>query len=166
PVIPATFGIILFISGHSRLLMQCPLYPQKRTLDGANEMSARGQNGRAISARFIFSHDHSPPNSPKFFEQEQGRTAESLVGLTRNYRVAIEPSSFVTASRRRSSYANCESESSRAPMTTMRSPRRANLTNISPQASRSGKAKAFRPHRWISQTISSLPTLRSTVPPK
>src|SRR5262249_1043794 len=112
PVIPTTFGITLWISGHSRLLMQCPLYPQKRTLDCANEMSAKGQNGRAISARFIFSHDHSPPSSPKFiFEQEQGRTAESIVGLTCNHRVAIEPSSFVTASRRRSSYANCESES-------------------------------------------------------
>src|SRR5262249_55970549 len=83
PVIPTTFGITLWISGHSRLLMQCPLYPQKRTLDGANEMSAKGQNDRAISARFIFSHDHSPPSSPKFiFEQEQGRTAESIVGLT------------------------------------------------------------------------------------
>src|ERR1700730_7885990 len=52
--------------------------------------------------------------------------------------------SFVAASRRRSSCANCESESSRAPMTTMRSPRRANLTSTSPLAPRSAKAKALR----------------------
>src|SRR5215472_6533260 len=41
---------------------------------------------------------------------------------------------LVSASRRSSSCANCESESSRAPMTTMRSPLRAKLTNMSPQA--------------------------------
>src|SRR4029450_6972879 len=117
-------------------------------------------------------------NSCLWSDSEQATNEKSLVhnsaycmmqakpGLTFSHQVAIEPSSLVTASRRRSSCANCESESSRAPMTTMRSPGRANLISMSPQASRSGKAKAFRPHRWISKTISSLPTLRSTVPPK
>src|SRR5262245_60424975 len=80
--------------------------------------------------------------------------------LLASTRMACHPS------RRTSSWANCESESSRAPMTTMRSPRRANLTRASPQAPRSGKAKALRPRCSISQAISRLPTLRSTVPPK
>ena len=33
------------------------------------------------------------------FEQGHGRKAQSIVGLTCNHHVAIEPSSFVTASR-------------------------------------------------------------------
>ena len=70
-----------------------------------------------------------------------------LLSVTCNHQVAIESSSLVTASRRRSSCANCESESSRAPMTTMRSPRRANPTSMSPQSPRFVKAKAFRPRR-------------------
>ena len=49
-------------------------------------------------------------------------------------------------------------------MMTMRSPRSAcpaNLTSMSPQSGRrSGNAKAFRPHRRISRTISPLPTLQ------
>ena len=49
--------------------------------------------------------------------------------------------------RRRTSRAKCESESSRAPMITIRSPGRANLTSASPQKPRSGNAKALRPYR-------------------
>src|SRR5262249_34899560 len=89
-----------------------------------------------------------------------------IFSLTCDHRAAVDPSSFVSATRRSRSCANCESESSRAPMTTMRSPRRASLTKTSPQALRSGKANTFRPCRSISQIISRLPTLRSTVPPK
>jgi hypothetical protein len=77
---------------------------------------------------------------------------------------AVDP--LDSAILRRSSCANWESESSRAPMTTMRSPRRASLTRASPQALRSGRAGAFRPCRSISQIIFWLPMLRSTVPPK
>jgi hypothetical protein len=69
-------------------------------------------------------------------------------------RAVIELSHNQTCSslsiRRRSSRAKCESESSRAPMITIRSPRRASLTRASPQLPRSANANAWRPCRSIS----------------
>ena len=74
------------------------------------------------------------------------------VGTSATSRITSDnqTSSSLSCIHQRSSYAKYESKSSRAPMITIRSPRRASLTRALPQLPRSGKANAWRPCRSIS----------------